>query len=123
MLEDRDVLRIEMILIAGDVAGCSAFYFAYRVREAVPDGLAFAVLVPCAFNLIRSGGHAPEKSIGKLDAALCGGCVGSGSLAEQKGGIYRKQSAAGSGEGALMNRRRSIPYLLCGCEANIAYMA
>jgi len=68
-LEDRDVLRVEMVLVTGVVAGCSAFYFAYGVRKAVPDGFTFAVLIPRAFHLIGSRGHAPEESVGEVRAA------------------------------------------------------
>src|SRR5258708_36265076 len=56
-----------MVGIASDVAGGSALYFARSVREAVPDGFAFAIFAPGAFNLIGGGGGAPDKFVGKLE--------------------------------------------------------
>lgn len=58
-LEYFDVLFVTVVLIAGAVAGSSTFNFAYGVRKAVPIRFALAVFSPCAFYLIRSGGHAP----------------------------------------------------------------
>ena len=56
-----------MIGIAGGVAGVAVLDFAGSVREAVPDGLAFAVFVPRAFDLIGGSGCAPEKTLGEQD--------------------------------------------------------
>ncbi len=47
-----DVLRVEMVLIAGYIACHAASYLSGRVGEFVPDRFAFAVLVPCAFDLV-----------------------------------------------------------------------
>jgi hypothetical protein len=54
-----------MVLIAGDVAGGGAFYFADGVGEAVPVGLALAVFVPCAFDLIGGSGYALDEVFGE----------------------------------------------------------
>ena len=104
-LEDGYVLFVAVVLIAGDVAGGAAFYFADGVGEAVPDGFALAVLVPCAFDLIGGGGHAPEESFGEA----CGVDLRCGNLA---GDVLRcalricsleaiEQDGARGGEGVL----------------------
>src|SRR5258708_39492963 len=56
-----------MVRIAGDIAGGGALHLAGSMREAVPDGFALAVFVPAAFDLIGSGGGAPDKFFGKLE--------------------------------------------------------
>src|SRR5258708_28686461 len=56
-----------MIGITGDIAGGGALHLAGSVREAVPYGFALAVFVPAAFDLIGSGGGAPDKFFGKLE--------------------------------------------------------
>ena len=60
-----DVLRIEVVLIAGNVAGHAAPYFPGRMRESVPYRFALAVLVPRAFDLVGGRGGAPKKAFGK----------------------------------------------------------
>src|SRR5207302_4535960 len=65
--QQRNVFRIAMIGIASDVAGVSAFYFADGVREAVPDGFALAVNVPCSLDLIGGSGRTPEKIFWELE--------------------------------------------------------
>ena len=65
LLHDGDVLFVTVIGVAGYVARVATFYFADRVREAVPNGFAFAIFVPRAFNLIGGGGCAPEKTLWK----------------------------------------------------------
>src|SRR5580658_8447035 len=47
-----DVLSKEMVLIAGDVAGHASPDFAGCMSKSVPDGFAFAVLIPRALILI-----------------------------------------------------------------------
>ncbi len=54
-----------MVLIAGNVASDAAADFARCVGEAVPDGFAFAVLVPGAFDLVGGRGYAPDEAFGK----------------------------------------------------------
>src|SRR5215472_15609561 len=56
-----------MVGITGDVAGVAAFYTADGVDEVVPDGFAFAVFVPGAFNLIRRSGHAKNEFFRELE--------------------------------------------------------
>src|SRR2546430_15812314 len=56
-----------MVGIAGDVAGGGALHFAGSVGEAVPNGFAFAVFGPGAFDLIGGGCGAPNKLLGKLE--------------------------------------------------------
>jgi hypothetical protein len=41
-----------MVLIASDIAGGSSLYFFDRMREAIPDRFALAVLVPRPFDLV-----------------------------------------------------------------------
>ncbi len=55
-----------MVLVAGDVTDRATPYFADRVREAIPDGFALAVLIPPAFHLIGSCGHTPQETVWKL---------------------------------------------------------
>ena len=64
-LHQSNVFAPAMIGIARHIAGVAVLDFARSVREAVPDGLAFAVFVPGAFNLVSGGGCAPEESLGK----------------------------------------------------------
>ena len=67
LLEERDVFFVAMVGIAGDVAGGCALHLAGSVHEAVPDGFALAVFCPSAFDLVGSGGGAPDKLVGKLE--------------------------------------------------------
>src|SRR5580700_3821194 len=54
-----------MILVASDVARSAASDFSHGMRITIPDGFAFAVLIPGAFDLVGSRGHTPEKSWGE----------------------------------------------------------
>src|SRR5580658_7732697 len=63
--QQGNVLLVEVVVIAGDVAGVAAFDVAGSMRIAIPDGFAFAVFVPSAFDLIGGRRHAPEKVFGK----------------------------------------------------------
>jgi len=67
LLEECDVFFVAMVGVAGDVAGGGALHLAGGVHEAVPDGFALAVFVPSAFDLVGSGGGAPDKLVGKLE--------------------------------------------------------
>ncbi len=64
-LHQRHVLMITVIMVDRDVAGIAVGDFARRVGEAVPDRLAFVVLVPRAFDLIRCGRGSPDEPLGK----------------------------------------------------------
>lgn len=61
----RDVLRIEMVLIAGDVRCRAALYFADCVGEPIPDRLTFSVFIPRAFDLNAAVAVPQRKSSGK----------------------------------------------------------
>src|ERR1700722_7277097 len=61
----HDVLRIQMVLIAGDVSGRASLYLADGMGESIPDRLAFAILIPRAFNLVCGCRRAPQKTIRK----------------------------------------------------------
>src|SRR5579862_2189955 len=107
MFGERQVLCVEVVLITGDVAGRAALHLAGGMRKPVPDGLAFAVLVPRSFHLIGGGSSAPEESLGKasgLDLGLGnrtghrlldGRVIRNGQLAS------RKQRSAGRSERSL----------------------
>src|SRR5216684_5732936 len=56
-----------MVGLAGDVARGRSLHFTGGVREAIPDGFAFAVFGPGAFDLIGGGGGAPNKFFGKFE--------------------------------------------------------
>src|ERR1700722_9635947 len=71
-LPQRDIFAPAMIRIASGVTGVAVLHLAWRVREAIPDRFALAVLIPCAFDLIRSRSRAPEKSLGKHDLSRIG---------------------------------------------------
>ena len=60
-----DVLRIEVVLIAGNVACHPTSYFPGCMSESVPYRFAFAILIPRAFYLVGGRCGAPEKSLGK----------------------------------------------------------
>ena len=47
-----DVLRVEVVLIAGNVTCHATPYLAGCMSESVPYGFALAVLIPCAFYLV-----------------------------------------------------------------------
>ena len=55
-----------MIGIAGYVSRVAIVDFARSVREAVPDRFAFAIFIPRTFDLVRGGGRAPKKILGKF---------------------------------------------------------
>ncbi len=60
-----DVLRIEVVLIAGNVACHASPYFPRCMSESVPYRFTLAVLIPCAFHLVGGRGGAPKKAFGK----------------------------------------------------------
>ena len=66
--QERDVLAEAVIGIARDVARVAVTDHARRVREAIPDRLALAVLLPGALDLIRRGGGAPVEAVRKPQA-------------------------------------------------------
>ena len=64
----RDVVGIAMVVVAGNVAGIAAGGQSGRMREALPDARARAVVERRPFDLIRRGGRAPQKTGRKLEA-------------------------------------------------------
>ncbi len=62
--QQRHVFATAMIGVAGYVAGVAILDFAGSMGEAVPDGFAFAVFFPRAFDLVGGGGCAPEETWG-----------------------------------------------------------
>jgi hypothetical protein len=57
-----NVYRPSFYVLASEQAPIAVLDLARRVRVGVPDRRAFAVLVPCAFDLVRRSGRAPEES-------------------------------------------------------------
>jgi hypothetical protein len=98
---ERDVLRVEVVLVAGDVAGDAAADLAGGVGEAVPDGFALAVLVPCALVLVGGCGGAPEEAFRETGSFDEGVGDGAGDLAggEQRSGEPRAARERGTGSG------------------------
>src|SRR5215472_3391488 len=88
-----------MVGIAGNVARVATFHLADGVREAVPNRLAFAVFIPCAFDLIGGGCDAKNKFGGKMkwreSRLLRLGRFGSGSTTWRKNVIRRCSAERG----------------------------
>src|SRR4029450_9127947 len=63
--QDRDVLVVAVVGVAGEVTGVAVPDPPRRVREAIPDALALAVLVPGALDLVGRSGGAPLEPLGK----------------------------------------------------------
>jgi hypothetical protein len=88
---EGDVLLVEMVVIVGDVAGVAVVGLAGSVGEGVPDGGTAAVFVDGAFDLIGSGGGAPEEVFGEgvgeggFSAHGRGGCCFGGECGEDSG--------------------------------------
>jgi hypothetical protein len=61
-----------MVLIARDIAGHTAAYFAWRMGEPVPDGLALAVLIPRALYLVRGRRCAPDEPFWEASSLYLG---------------------------------------------------
>ena len=74
-LHGGDVLLIAVIAVVGDVAGVAVRGLAGGVREGVPDGLATAAFVDCAFDLVGGGCRSPEEACGE---GSCGALSGGG---------------------------------------------
>src|SRR4030095_11255632 len=66
VLHQGDVFLVAMVMVVGDVAGGAVADLPLRVRVCVPDRWAFAVLVPCALDLVCRGGRAPEEAFREL---------------------------------------------------------
>src|SRR5262245_24653882 len=64
-LHQGDILLVATIVVVGDVASIAVLDVAGRVRVPVPDGLAFAVLVPRALDLVCRRGSGPVKALRK----------------------------------------------------------
>jgi hypothetical protein len=100
-LGECEVLGVEMVLIAGDVPCGSTFYFAGSVGEPVPNRFAFAVFVPCAFDLVGGGGRPPEEAFGKTRLLNSGGRDRAGNLGSGKGERASEKTRTGCGEGRI----------------------
>ena len=70
LAQQRDVFRIAMVAVAGDVAGVAVVDPARRVREPVPDGFALAVFAARALDLIGRGRGAPQETGRKFRRGL-----------------------------------------------------
>src|SRR5215469_7762134 len=70
LAHDADVFPVTMVVVAGDVAGVAILDLTGSMGEAIPDGLAFAIFTPGAFDLIRSSGGAPPETFGENDRLL-----------------------------------------------------
>ncbi len=73
LAHERDVLRVAAVVVAGDVAVVAFPDASLLMGKHVPDGVALAVGVARAFDLIGRRGGAPDK------AGRKGGVVGHGS--------------------------------------------
>src|SRR5260370_38333919 len=98
-----------MVRIAGDIAGGGALHLAGSMREAVPDGFALAVFVPAAFDLIGSGGGAPDKFFGKLEWSKTHLGLGKISNEEVAGRQNRKRCGSTKGGGEKFTAIATIP--------------
>ena len=65
LLQQRHVVAPAMIVVAGDIAVAAVGDLAGRVRKAIPDRLAAAILIPGALDLVRRCSSAPHKVLGK----------------------------------------------------------
>src|ERR1700733_6119493 len=100
-----DVLRVEMILVSCIIAGHPTPHLTRCVGESIPDRFALAVLVPCAFVLIRGCGHTPKESFRKTclfhyrigDGTRVWG--NRGALRRSVATTLRKRSTCNSGQG------------------------
>src|SRR5262245_65578663 len=61
----RDVLFVPVVVVVGNIAGVAVLDLPWGVCVRVPYRFAFAVLVPCTFDLVRRGSGAPKKSVWK----------------------------------------------------------
>src|SRR5205823_5702809 len=71
-LQQLHIFFVAMVLVVGDVAGLIFVHLAGNMRKRVPDGGSSAILLGRAFHLIRGGGTAPKKTVGKLIIVLAG---------------------------------------------------
>jgi hypothetical protein len=69
LLHQADVFFPEPVMVIGDVAGVVVPDFAGCVCKAIPDGFAFAVFIPGAFDLVGGGCRAPQEIVWKDDFA------------------------------------------------------
>src|SRR5580700_1846499 len=67
----RDIFSPPVIGIASYIARIAVPDLAGSVGEAVPNGLAFAIFVPRALDLVGGGSGAPKKSLGKRHVWRC----------------------------------------------------
>ncbi len=98
-----------MIGIAGDIAGGGALHLAGSMREAVPDGFALAVFVPAAFDLIGSGGGAPDKVFGEFERGKTHLGLGKISNEAVAGRQNRKRCGSTKGGGEKFTAIATIP--------------
>jgi hypothetical protein len=86
-----------MVAVARDITGGSVLDVTGSVAETVPDGLALAILIPGAFDLVGRRRSAPEEALGEPDrGGRCGerhtGALGDGYGAQRQSGV--QQTAA-----------------------------
>ena len=73
LLQQRDVVAVAMVAVAGHIAGVAVLDVAGSVAEPVPDGLALAIFLPGAFDLVGGGGGAPQKARRESTGGMNGG--------------------------------------------------
>jgi len=83
---ERDVVAVAVVVVAGDVAGIGVGDLAGCVGEAVPDGFAFAIFIPCAFDLVRGSGGAPEEAGGERKVRSLRGARNGGNWIDERHG-------------------------------------
>jgi hypothetical protein len=62
---ESDVFAVAVVVVAGDVGVGAVFDFAWGMGKAIPDGFAFAILVPGTFDLVGGGGGSPVEAFGE----------------------------------------------------------
>jgi hypothetical protein len=61
LLHNADIFFIKMVVVAGNIRAVAIFDFTAIVVECVPNGRAFSVYIPRAFNLESGRSGAPSK--------------------------------------------------------------
>jgi len=67
LLHQRDILAPAMVVVTGHIARIAVKDAPRRVREAIPDALTLAVLVPGPLDLVRRSCRAPPEVARKTD--------------------------------------------------------
>jgi len=84
LTQERDVLAIAVVEVAGDEPGVARSHLARRCREAIPDALAAAVLGRRAFDLVRGRRGAPHELCGEDGGEIVGHRVPSGQVMDSR---------------------------------------